>query len=222
MNPRNWLIPSLVLAVALGGCASPALVAVDPALFARASVDAENQTVGRVALLVPPQVAGTLYQAEWLGGGVAADMRLPIGQIVEQAALAAIGDGLRGGVQRVVAAPPANDGFSGTLVIDAVRFEYSVRVLWLLPVPVLGMIGETESGARLSFDVTLLDTQGRNVWTRTFDTNREVWKRPQNGRESPKEGVVRLAHEAAWRLSQQAVRDLREWVDAERMRPRSL
>lgn len=30
------------------------------------------------------------------------------------------------------------------------------------------------------------------------------------------------AHESAWRLPQQAVHDLREWVDVQRMLPREL
>lgn len=36
------------------------------------------------------------------------------------------------------------------------------------------------------------------------------------------ERLLRLNHEAAWRLAQRALSDLREWVEADRMRPRSL
>ena len=51
-----------------------------------------------------------------------------------------------------------------------------------------------------------------------------VWIEPPEGKDSERwpHGIGRLAHEAAWRLSQQALRDLREWLAAERMKPRQL
>ena len=63
------------------------------------------RTPGRVELLVPAQVQGMVYQGERLFGNGSANLRPPIGSIVEQATLAALGDGLRGGVRQVYAMP---------------------------------------------------------------------------------------------------------------------
>jgi hypothetical protein len=52
--------------------------------------------------------------------------------------------------------------------------------------------------------------------TRTYDAGREVWKPRPRPTEMAEDGIVRLAHEAAWRLAQQAVLDLRQWLEAQR------
>jgi len=107
-------------------------------------------------------------------------------------------------------------------VVDSVRCVDRVRLLWLLPVPYLGVIGDTEVDVQMTFELRLLDGQGRSVWTRSYDSGRVVWKRLAGSNESGDAGIVRLAHEAAWRLSQQAATDLRDWLVAERGKPREL
>jgi len=220
MIARRWL-PLALLLVLLAGCAAPLQVGPDPALFPRSAEATAGKVTGRVALWVPAQVAAAENRSERvLGAG--SNLHVPVGRIVEQAARLALGDALSGGVQPVDALPPAGAGVSATLVFDSVRCVDRVRLLWLLPVPYLGVIGDTEIDVQLTFDVRLLDAQGRSVWTRSYDGGRVVWKRPSGSSESADAGIVRLAHEAAWHLSQQAATDLRDWLAAERSKPREL
>ena len=214
-------LPLALLLALLAGCATPLLVGPNPALFPRSAEASAGQVAGRVALWVPVQVAATENHSERLLGA-GSNLHLPVGRIVEQAARLALGDALRGGVQPVDALPPAGGGVSATLVFDGVHCVDRVRLLWLLPVPILGIIGETEIDVQLTFELRLHDAQGRNVWTRSYDSGRVVWKHPAGSSESAEAGIVRLAHEAAWRLSQQAVTDLRDWLVSERGKPREL
>ena len=212
-------IALMALLVLMGGCAStPPADLVNPALFARSAVLPESRTPGRVALLVPVQVQGTIYRSDKYD---IIDLRLPIGRVVEQAMLAALGDGRRGGVQQVSAVPPPGSGFGATLVVDALRYEHHFKWLWIVPVPLPPfVVGQTEASSQLAFDVSLLDAEGQRVWTRTYDAGSEIWK-PTNA-ELPSSALVRLAHEEAWRLAQQAMHDLADWLNAERIKPREL
>ncbi len=90
-------------------------------------------------------------------------------------------------------------------------------------IPVIGtLIVISELDTPLAFDLRLLDAQGQTVLLRTYDGGREIWKAPPETSEGSVDGIVRLAHEAAWRLARQAVYDLRGWVEAERGKPRGL
>ena len=80
----------------------------------------------------------------------------------------------------------------------------------------------SEFDAQLALDVTVLDPQGRVVWTRSYDDGRRVWQHEWTEQSKAADGLLRVTHEAGWRLSQHALRDLREWVEVERMRTRSL
>lgn len=222
MIARRWLaFGPLLLPMLLAACATPLQLGPNPALFARGTTAHMDQVAGRVALWVPAQVAATENHGERLLGG-RSNLHVPAGRIVEQAARLALDDALIGGAQPVDALPPAAAGHSATLVFDSVRCVDRVRLLWLLPVPIFGMIGDTEVDVQLAFDLRLLDAQGRSVWTRSYDSGRVVWKRPSGSSESGDAGIVRLAHEAAWRLAQQMATDLRDWLAAERGKPREL
>ena len=189
---------TLALLVLLGGCAVPVQTTTDPALFPRSATAPASKFAGRVALLVPPQVAGTLAQSEQFGGP---RPQLPIGRIVEQAALLALGDAVSGGVDSLDAAPAANAGYSATLVIESVRCVHRVHVLWIAPIPYLGLVGDSQTDVQVTFELRLLDAQGRTAWTQAYDSGREVWKHPMlRSKESQTEGIVRLAHEGSWRL----------------------
>jgi len=215
------LIALIALLVLSGGCASTHEGAIDQGLFPREAVAPERRIAGRMALLVPPQVRATSYDAL---REIRVNVRLPIGRIVEQAALAALGDAVSGGVQPVGAPPQSGDGINATLVIDAVRAEYHRSLSLLIPAPPpLFFIEDYTVDTRLAFDLRLVDAQGRTVWTRTYDTGAEIVKRESIWRAAATpEGLVRIAHDAAWRLSQQAVADLRGWLAAERNRLREL
>ena len=88
--------------------------------------------------------------------------------------------------------------------------------------PILGGVADSEFDAHLALDISLLDPQGQPVWTRHYDDGLQVWKHDWTEQAQAPEALMRMTHEAAWRLSQRAVQDLGAWVRAERMRPRSL
>jgi hypothetical protein len=210
-----WSCTLLAAAGLFGGCATPPpLIAVNPALFGRGPVDPGSQAAGRVAVLVPKQVAGQVAEG---------DPRVPIGQIVAQAVLGAVGDAFAGGARQVTTVPRDGDGFAATLVVDAIRCTYKVRLLWLvpLPIPFMPFIGDSEPGMSLELDVRLMDGQGRQVWARSYKSGREVWvHEPMTP--VPSDLTSTLAHSLAWRLSQEATSDLREWLAEERSKPRDL
>ena len=119
--------------------------------------------------------------------------------------------------------PRDGDGFAATLVIDAIRCKYEVRLLWLMPLPIpfMPFIGDSEPGMSLALDVRLMDGQGRQVWTRSYDSGREIWvHKPLTP--VPSDLTSTLAHALAWRLSQRAASDLREWRAEELSKPRDL
>jgi len=215
------LVGLLALLAVSVGCASKYEGAFNPALFPRGAVAADSRTPGRVALLVRPQVQDVVHEGV---DAPASGVRLPVGRIVEEAMRAAVGDALRGGVQRMNEVPMAGAGLDATLVIEAVRVGHDDKLLWIVPIPVFPFVmGDKDIYAQLAFDLSLLDAQGRAVWTRSYDGGRELYKRPSFwSSERLPVGLVRMAHETAWRLSQEAVGDLREWLEAERIKPREL
>ena len=66
----------------------------------------------------------------------------------------------------------------------------------------------------------LVDAQGHQVWTRDYDdgSKQSIWDYPTDS--TWLAGIQLAAHDAAWRLSQQVLRDLRDWQAAERVRSR--
>jgi hypothetical protein len=167
--------------------------------------------------MVPPQVQASVSAVGKL-------LKLQVGAIAEQAMRAALGDALEGGVQQVYGALPPTGGQSATLVIDAVRFQHQERTVWYVWVPPLSQVVQYEASTTMAFAVSLLDAQGRLVWTHTYDDDagRLIWTTPSADSTPLPEDIGRVAHESAWRLAQRASRDLREWMHTERMRSRSL
>ena len=211
---RNVL---LLLLAPCAGCVTRYEGTFNPALFPREALAAtapDTRVPGRVALLTPPSVQGQVYES-------ALGVRLSLGSIAEEALAAAVGDAVRGGVQRVDSVPAASASFAATLVVDAVRAEHIDKLV----LPLLFGFSIREQFSQLWFDLILLDAEGRSVWTRRYDGGRELLKLPLTGNPigSPiPAALTRMAHETAWRLSQQAASDLREWLVAERNKPRDL
>jgi hypothetical protein len=221
-TPGYWL-GWIALLMLLGGCAITHEGKLDPALFARSPPVSRAKASGRVALLVPPPVRDTVVLGESLIDSPILNhhVRVPIGHIVEEAALAALDDALSGGVKRAASLPSSDQGFAATLVIDAVRFEYRDRLQYLLPIPVPGMpiIVGSRVDVRLELDLRLIDAQGQAVLARSHAAGPEVWTPKPRTTEQAEDGIVRLAHEAAWRLAQQAAGELRAWLEAQRTGP---
>jgi hypothetical protein len=218
MRRRAALLGILPLLALMPGCASRREMPVDTALFPRIATAPDPRAPGRVALLLQPAVRDLVHEGE---DGPARQMRIPIGQIVAQAMLSSADEAFAGGAQRVDAPAHTGSGFVATLVVQSARVSYHRRLLWLIPIP-FGGVGDFEFDAQLALDVSLLDAQGRTVWTHSYDDGRQIWKHDWREQGQAQDGLLRLTHEAAWRLSQQVARDLRDWMEAERMRPRDL
>lgn len=173
---------------------------------------------GKVALVMPPGVADQV-------DAPMSAVRVHIGQIVGQASETALRDSLQGGATRLAAPPAAGAGYGATLTVQAIRFSHRQQLLWLVPLPgFVGAVGQVESTVRLAIELSLIDAQGRTVWTRTYadDAGRVVLPRFEGIPESQPQAIVRLAHEAAWRLARQLAGDYRAWWAEERARPREL
>lgn len=199
-----------LLLTLLGGCAMapppPQPIAPRPELFGRPAASPEGRTPGRVALLVEPEAAASATRMpEYL-------FALQSGAMVEQALRLALDAGLQGGVEVVGALPPAGS-FDATLALRWVQLDFRKH-----PVP--------PATVNLAFETLLFDARGRGAWTRSYHDDQDY---PLGERlflvgpdENRRDAEVRLAHEAAWRLAQQVLRDLRAWLAAERARPREL
>ena len=221
MNRRiAGLVGCLLLLTLATGCAAKYEGGFNPTFFPRAALAPEARQVGRAAVWVRPPAEGLVYtvtRQEALG------LQVPIGHIVEEAALASVGQTLQGGALRVNEVPVADGGFAATLVIDAVRMELDhEKYTAVLPLPpFITWVGATSG--RVAFDLRLLDAQGRAVWSRTYDSGRERWQRfSVTSGEEVSVAIVRMAHETAWRLSQQVAADLRDWLADERGKLREL
>jgi hypothetical protein len=207
-------------------------VKADSALFKGEPVAPESRLPLRMALFVSPAVTGVsatlpLTPGAWIRGKKESPVvwRLQAASIAEKALLKALGEALQEGVKPVPSMPPG-DGFAGTLELVSVQFDDDERMLTLVPllVPVVGgtMVGEFEATMRLSLQINLFDAQARQVWTKNFDdgARKAVWAYPADSTWLP--GVRQVAHEAAWRLSQQVLQQPRDWQAAERVKPRSM
>jgi hypothetical protein len=211
-------IAAVLYLLLLGGCATTYEGQFDPALFDRGVASApENRIPGRVALVVPTDLQVTVVQ-------IGRQMRLHAVSIVEQTLMAALADDLQAGADRVDAVPASGGRYQATLAVDAVRVEHRQRLLWYVPLSLLTGISKFESSILLTLDLTLFDAHGQPVWTRAYSdgAGRFEWTVPSMDAEAIIQGVTRLTHEAAWRLSRQAARDLRDWLEAERAKPRKL
>lgn len=219
MRRRDALLTLLPPFGLLAGCVTRRETTPDPTLFPRTPAAPETRLPGRAAVLATTTVKDLMHEGD---DGPVRVLRVPIGAIVVQAMLASADSAFVGGAQRLDALAAAGAGHVATLVIQAVRVSYHSRLLWILPLPFLGGMSDHEYDVQLAIDVTLLDARGGLVWTRSYDDGRQIWPHEWTEQGKSIEGLLRLTHEAAWRLAQRALGDLREWVEAERMRPRSL
>jgi hypothetical protein len=215
MRRRALLLTLLPL---LPGCASRRDLSLDPRLFPQPLAPPDSPAPGRIAVLLQPTVKNQMHEGE----GPTAAVRIPIGRIVEKAMQDGAVEVFAGGVQHLDDMADAGPHLDATLVVQSARVAYHQRLLWVVPLPIVGAVADYDFDTRLALDITLLDQQGRAVWTRIYDDGQQIWKHDWLEQGKAVQGLLRLTHEAAWRLSRQAVRDVREWVEAERMRPRML
>jgi hypothetical protein len=111
--------------------------------------------------------------------------------------------------------------------IEQPAFSISDEFVYFIPLGPLTM-SRTDQWLRLAFDVRVLDTGGRPLWSRRYDSGRVDILPARSGERlwmvdrAVEPNVTRVAHEQAARLMQQAARDLHGWFVAEWHRERVL
>lgn len=228
MFPRlaTGLAPALALValLALGACQTPHEGRVDPTLFPR-QTDARAIFDGPVAVLTDATSLETVVLGETLADR--RPMQMPIGRIVHEASLEAFAEVFKGGVQAV---DRLGGGPVTAMPLVAVRlanFVYRDRLQYIVPLPLpLVAVEKWRLDVQIAVDVRLLDDKGEVLWSSTYDSGVQAFDEgtftePTALLERP-ESLVRLAHETAFRLMQQAARDVGEWLRNERLRERRL
>jgi hypothetical protein len=214
----------------LSGCSALYVGALDKAMFPVIAPGCPRAPEA-VAISLEPSDAALETTGPSMGAG-RPRVRLPIGAIVEAAALAAFDSEFAGGVQlRRGDTPPSAQSAAavGSLRVSAtnIRFDYRNDFVYFIPLGPLTM-QRWDLTLRLSVDMRALDERGVVLWSRSYDTGHELWKPPPwtwtSGRRIEDDGhrVQRFAHEQAARLMQQAARDVRQWNDHEQRRERIL
>lgn len=211
--------------LALVGCETVRVVDIDVARFATQPAPPEAAAAplpGRVALVMPPAVLEARFTGDRLRGATPTRLQWPAGRLVAMALLQVLERHFSAGVQRVDAAPES--GFAAVLRVTEVALKDDESLRYIIPVPIPGIlfITDSDTSLQLSFELQMLDERGRPWWTRRYDSGRVLWQRPPHARELPADGLVRLAHNTVLQLAEQAGRDVRAWLDGERMKPRQL
>ena len=107
-----------------------------------------------------------------------------------------------------------------------VKFElHDESVPFLLPIPYMFLMPiSTRQDVRLIVDWQVLGSDGRLLWTKRYDSGDVTlpFKRTDDRDSKLEYYFVHLTHEAAYTLMHQAARDVRKWIEAERLRERVL
>ena len=166
------------------------------------------------SLVMSPDLRDTVYLGESLIQSPIPyrHVQVPTGRIVEHALRTALDDALTFGVQDAQSIPPPGNDLSAIVVVKSVHFEYHDRLQYVLPIPLPGLplVVVSEVEVRLAFDLQLLNARGHTV---------QVWMPKPRATEMAEDGIVRLAHEAAWRLALQTVDDLQVWLNSQGGKP---
>lgn len=221
------------VAMLLSGCSALYVGALDKAMF-----PAIAQVAARAPEAITISLASSDATLESTGPSLSdparTRVRLPIGAIVEAAALAAFDSEFAGGVhlrQADAGASAQAAAVVTSLWVSAtnIHFDYRNDFVYFIPLGPL-MMERWDLTLRLSVDMRVLDERGVLLWSRSYDTGRELWKPPpwtwtperMFRAEDDGHRVQRFAHEQAARLMQQAARDVRQWNDQEQRRERIL
>jgi hypothetical protein len=224
----------LRLALALGallvaGCATPVYEGkLDPTLFLRSQAALDATANAQVAVIADASLKQFKYEHEKRGHP---KLVIPVGQVVEAAACAALSDVFGRSVVQYPSSEAAAEVNRSvphlTLVAPRpVRFElHDESMPLLLPVPYLFLMPvSTRQDVRLVVDLEVLDSDGRLLWSKRYDSGDITLplKRTDDRDISHEYYFVHLAHEAAYTLMRQAAEDVWKWIEAERLRERVL
>lgn len=216
---------ALAALAALAGCGTMIEARFDPALFPRQAT-AEPAFDGRVAVLTDLASLQMTVLGERLRDLPMAQVQVPIGRIVHEASLAAFGAAFRGGAQWVdrIGSEPAAQPLP-TVALRVAQYVYRDRLQYFIPLGPLS-IERSQLDLQLVVELRLLDASGTILWSGSYDSGIEIYAPPTFSFSEPREkradGLVRLTHETAYRLMQQAARDVGEWLRNERLRERPL
>jgi hypothetical protein len=145
------------------------------------------------------------------------NITLAIGQIVAGAARAALAEQFE---------TVDSDNAAIVLQLRAIRFDVDDHLVYIIPLGPL-TTGRIDLDSRLWVEAQLQDGQGHVLWTRSYDSGRETSASGRRGvgpfeGHVPPQQLTQMAHEQAFRLMQSAARDVRRWVEDERLRERVL
>jgi hypothetical protein len=204
-----------LLAWVLAGCTILEIRPLEPALFPPANSQPAMRDATRVRVtLSEPQQSFTSPSLSFR----AAQVKLPIGAIVEAAAQLA----LREQFEAVPSAETTEPGLR--LFVSQVTPEITSRLIYVIPVPG-GVIDRVDLSSRLTFNLAVLAPDGSARWTRHYDTGLELVQIKREhllSTESLQTAMQRSLHEQAARLMRLAAADLRTWLAQERTRERVL
>jgi hypothetical protein len=217
-----------LVALLVAGCAAWHEVGrLDPALFLRLPGPPERIVNAQIAIVSDPASAQFMY--EWTKGS----LTIPVGAIVDAAAVAALADETGMPVVQYSSAQAATDGRASTvpmtmIIVRPARFEVHdesipivIPYFFAVPLP-------TRESVRLIVDWQVLDATGSPLWTRRYDSGEATYtetpreRSTRLGQDREQRFYVQLAHQAAYRLMREAALDLRNWLEAERLRERVL
>ncbi len=233
-----------VLAALLAACAltpeqraqfdAASQIKVDPTLFDAEPLAPTTRLPMPLLLYIPSAVPGAwavlpYSPGAWMmgrpDGDVPVPRRIQAGAMVETALREVLQASLLGDVKTVSSMAASSENSAATLELVSLRFDYGERRLTWFPILIpfgLGFaVGQFEASTRLSIQLRLFDGQGLLAWARNYDDGAQlgVWSYPSDP--DWHTGLQRIAHEAAWRLAQRALQDLREWHAGERTRLRT-
>jgi hypothetical protein len=225
------IVHLVCVAMVLSGCSALYVGALDKAMLPEIG-QAAARAPEAVTISLAPSDAALEITGPSLADPARTRVRLPIGAIVEAAALAAFDSEFAGGVQlrQSDIRPPAQSAAAPaglSVAVTDIRFDYRNDFVYFIPLGPLTM-QRWDLTLRLWLDVRVLDDRGVVLWSRSYDTGCELWKpppwTPQRMFRFEDDGhrVQRFAHEQAARLMQQAARDVRQWSDYEQRRERVL
>ncbi len=209
---------------------------VDPTMFPAAREAATDRPVPdrppvAVGLALPAPLVAQDYIGERLGDFMGPRVRVPIGRIVEAAALRALGETFQGAARRTdgdgsrADSGDTADAVAAVVAIRRIEMNYRHELSFFLPIhPAFPSVRRLT--VRLVLDAELRDPAGRPLWSKTLDSGAIEPSTPRSplssGFEDPRTSVIRLAHQAAWRVLLDLAREARDWIEAEHSRERRL
>ncbi|MBK7592713.1 MAG: hypothetical protein IPI40_03975 [Betaproteobacteria bacterium] len=224
-------VPLLLLtlsALLFAGCATVYEGKLDSTLFLRSPASLDTNVNAQIAVVADVALTQFKYEREKRGQP---RLVIPVGQVVEAAACAAMSDVFGRSVVQYSSPEAAVEANRSTpqLTLVAPRpvtFElHDESVPFLLPIPYMFLMPiSTRQDVRLIVDWQVLGSDGRLLWTKRYDSGDVTlpFKRTDDRDSKLEYYFVHLTHEAAYTLMHQAAQDVRKWFEAERLRERVL